>query len=121
MGCPSWLSVHAGPGFDAWSWAVAGCAGAAPGLEGLGAHVALGDGPLVGLLGEQGADEADHSSAVREDPDDVSAPADLLVEPFLRVVRPDLGPMLHRERTEGQDVVGGVQHDGGDVGEPGGG
>src|SRR4051794_28653461 len=100
MGCRSWLSVHAGPGLDGWSPVAVGRAVAPPGLEGLGAHVTLGDGPFVGLLGEQRAHEADHAPAVREDPDDVGAPADLLVEPFLRVVRPDLGPMLHRERTE---------------------
>jgi hypothetical protein len=41
------------------------------------------DGPFVGLLGEEGADEADNSGTVREDPDHVGPPADLLVEAFL--------------------------------------
>ncbi len=61
-------------------------------------HVAAGDGPLVVLFGEHGADEADDGGAVGEDPDDVGAAAELLVEPFLGVVRPDLPPVLFRER-----------------------
>ena len=65
--------------------------------EAVGAHVAPGDGPLVGLLGEQGADEADHGGPVGEDAHDVGAPADLLVEAFLRVVGADLGPVLDGE------------------------
>jgi hypothetical protein len=40
-------------------------------------------GPLVVLLGEDGTDEPDNGVAVREDADDVGAPADLLVEPLL--------------------------------------
>jgi len=48
------------------------------GLERLDAHVALGDRPLVGLLGQERADQADDRLAVREDADDVGAPADLL-------------------------------------------
>lgn len=35
------------------------------------------------LFGEHGADEADLGDAVGEDPDDVGAPPDLLVESFL--------------------------------------
>jgi hypothetical protein len=35
------------------------------------------------LFGQHGADEADQGVAVGEDPDDVGAAADLLVEPFL--------------------------------------
>jgi hypothetical protein len=62
-----------------------------PGLgEALGGHVAAGDGPLVVLFGEHGADESDHGVAVGEDPDDVGAPAEFFVEPLLGVVRPDL-------------------------------
>ena len=53
---------------------------AASGLERLDAHVALGDGPLVGLLGQEGADEADDGGSVGEDADDVGAAPDLLVE-----------------------------------------
>jgi hypothetical protein len=55
----------------------------------LGAHVApRGDGPLVVLFGEQGADETDDGGAVGEDADDVGAAADLLVQPLERVVIP---------------------------------
>ncbi len=52
----------------------------------------------------------DDGGAVGEDADHVGAAADLLVQPFLRVVRPDLPPDLPREGGEGQQVVlGGVQ------------
>jgi hypothetical protein len=60
------------------------------------------------LLGQDGADEADRAGAVGEDPDDVGAAADLLVQPFLRVVAADLGPVLDREGAEGEQVVLGV-------------
>ena len=53
-------------------------------------EVAPGDGPLVVLVGEHGTDEADHGGVVGEDPDDVRASLDLLVEPLERVVGPDL-------------------------------
>jgi hypothetical protein len=56
--------------------------------------------PLVVLLGQDGADEPDDGEAVGEDPDDVGASADLPVEPFLRVVGPDLGPALAGEAGE---------------------
>lgn len=45
-------------------------------------------GPFVVLLGEDGPDQARHGVAVGEDPDDVGAPADLLVQPLVGVVRP---------------------------------
>jgi hypothetical protein len=51
------------------------------GHRGLG-EVAAGDGPLVVLIGEDGADEADRGGGVGEDPDDVGASLDLLAEPF---------------------------------------
>jgi hypothetical protein len=35
------------------------------------------------LFGQHGTDEADQGAAVGEDPDDVSATPDLLVEPLL--------------------------------------
>ncbi len=41
-------------------------------------------------------------------PDDVGAPADLAVDALQRVGRPQLGPVLGRERVERQDVVFGV-------------
>lgn len=67
------VAGSAGGGFDRWSGV--GWGGVV--VAGLGAHVAAGDGPFVGLLGEQGADETDHRGAVGEDPHDVGAPADL--------------------------------------------
>jgi hypothetical protein len=48
--------------------------------EDLGAHVAAGLGPLVGLLGEHGACEADDGVAAGEDPDDVGPAANLAVQ-----------------------------------------
>ena len=46
------------------------------------------------LLGQDSPDEPDDAAAVREDPDDVGAPADLAVEAFAGVVAPDLPPEL---------------------------
>lgn len=66
------------------------------------AHVAACLGPFVGLFGQDSADEADDRRSVGEDPDDVGAAADFLVEPFLRVVRPDLAPDLAGEAGEGE-------------------
>jgi hypothetical protein len=62
----------------------------------LNAHVAAADGPLVVLLGEQRADQADDRGPVGEDADDVGAAADLAVQPLERVVRPQLPPVLLR-------------------------
>jgi len=57
-------------------------------LAGLGgqfeAHVSTLFGPFVGLLGQDRTDEADDRGSVGEDPDDVGAAADLLVEPLNR-------------------------------------
>ena len=91
-------------------WAGRG-GGGEPGLgEDVQADVAAHLGPFVVLLGQDGADEADQGVAVGEDADDVGAAADLAVEPFLRVVGPDLPPDRLRERGEGEDVgAGGVQ------------
>jgi len=58
------------------------------------AEVPAAFGPFVVLLGQDGADQADGGVPVREDPDDVGAPADLPVEPLGGVVRPDLPPDL---------------------------
>ena len=67
------------------------------------------------LFGQHGTDEADQRVAVGEDPDDVGAAADLLVEPFLGVVRPDLAPDLLGERGERQQVRAGLLEVGGDL------
>jgi hypothetical protein len=52
------------------------------GTEYFRSHVAARFGPLVVLLGEHGADQADDRAAVREDAHDVGAPPDLLVQPL---------------------------------------
>jgi len=67
-----------------------------------------GDGPLVVLFGEDGADEADDRGAVGEDADDVGAAADLFVEPLERVVAPELPPVLLREAGEGEQIGRGL-------------
>ena len=61
--------------------------------------------PLVILLDQQRAGEADHGLVVGEDPDDVRAPADLLVDAFQRVGAAQLGPVLWRERVERDQVL----------------
>ncbi len=76
--------------------------------EAVEAHVAPCDGPLIVLLGEERADEADDGVAGGEDADDLGAAADLLVQPFLGVVGPDLAPMGFGEPDEGQDLTGGL-------------
>ena len=48
-------------------------------FEDLGADVAAVFGPFFGQLGEHGADQSDDGVAGREDPDDLGAPADLLI------------------------------------------
>jgi hypothetical protein len=57
-------------------------------LQRLGAHVALGDGPLVGLLGEQCTHQADDRGPVGEDTDHVGASTDLLVQSLLGYLEP---------------------------------
>jgi hypothetical protein len=43
-------------------------------------------------VGQDGADEADDSGVVREDPDDAGAAFDLFVDPLQRIRRPDALP-----------------------------
>jgi hypothetical protein len=69
------------------------------------------------LFGQHGADQADQGVAVGEDTDDVGAAADLLVESFLGVVRPDLAPDLFGERAKGQQIRAGVFEVFGDLGQ----
>ena len=57
-------------------------------------EVAAAFGPFVGLLGQDGADEANDGIPVREDPDHVGAASDLPVEPLGGVVGPDLPPHI---------------------------
>ena len=65
--------------------------------QGVVREIAPADQPLVVLFGEHGADEPHDGGAVREDADDVGAPADLEVEAFLRVVR--AGLLLQQQRA----------------------
>lgn len=76
--------------------------------EDIDAEVAAAFGPLVVLLGQDGANEPDDGSTVGEDPDHVGASADLAVKPFLGVVGPDLTPDLLRECGEREDVGAGL-------------
>ena len=54
--------------------------------DGFEREVATTDSPLVVLFGEQSADEARDSGAVREDADDVGPATDLLVQTLLRLL-----------------------------------
>ena len=64
----------------------------------------------AGLLGQHRPDQAHYRCPVGEDAYGVGAAADLSVEPLGRVVGPNLGPDVLRERGEGQDVrPGGVE------------
>src|SRR5215211_4840104 len=56
------------------------------------------------LLSQDRANQADDRRVVREDPDHIGAALDLLIESFERVVRPDLPPVLARERQVGEYV-----------------
>jgi hypothetical protein len=68
---------------------------ASPGFgEGLGAHGAPGDGPLVVLFGEDGAHVANGRGAVGEAACDVGAATQLVGAPLWVVVGPDLAPVL---------------------------
>jgi hypothetical protein len=68
-------------------------------------HVAVLELPLVVLLEGHGADQADDGGLVREDPDHVRSPLDLLVEPFERVGAVKLGAVLGRERHVAEHLV----------------
>ena len=85
--------------------------------ERLGAQVASCDLPLVVLLGQDGADQADDGVVVGEDADHVGAALDLAVEAFERVVGPDLAPVLGREGEVGEHVRLRLVQQGGQAGE----
>ena len=59
----------------------------------LGREVAAADEPLVILFDAEHPGEADQCGVVGEDPDDVGAAADLLVEALERVGRSELAPV----------------------------
>ena len=63
------------------------------------------DGPLVGLLEQQGSDETIDRPLVREDADDLSAALDLAVQAFERVGGMELHPVLAREVHVGENIV----------------
>ncbi len=79
------------------------------------ADVGAADEPFVVGLDGQHRDQPDHAGVVGEDADDVGAAADLAVEALQRIGRPELGPVLGRERVEGQDVVLGLLEQRGDL------
>jgi hypothetical protein len=61
--------------------------------------------PLVVLLGQQRAQQADHRRPIGEDADHRAAPLELLVQSLQRVRVVDLAPMLGREVVEGEDFL----------------
>jgi len=74
--------------------------------EALEAHVGtVGGLPFVVGFGEDGTDEADHGFIVREDPDDIGTPLDLLVHSLQWVRRGDLGPMRVWKHSVRCDVM----------------
>lgn len=68
--------------------------------------------PLVVLLEEHGADQADDAFLVGEDPDDVGASLHFLVEPFERIRAVQLHAVLLGEGHVGEHVVFGIVHAG---------
>ena len=62
-------------------------------MEFLGEVAAVGDGPFVVGLDQDGAGEAEQGFGVGEDTDDVGAAFDLLVDPLQGVGGPDLLPV----------------------------
>jgi hypothetical protein len=54
------------------------------------------------LLREDGAHEPHDSVTIREDADDVRPPLQLAIEPLLRIVRPDLPPVLPGQGRSGR-------------------
>ena len=57
----------------------------------------MADLPLVVLLGEERADQADDRGAVGEEAGDFGPPAQFAVEPLLRIGRPDLASVVRVE------------------------
>lgn len=51
--------------------------------------------PVIMLFREHRTDQADDSVTVREDHRNISAPANLTVQPLGRAIRPNLGPHRH--------------------------
>jgi hypothetical protein len=73
------------------------------------------NGPLIVLLEEDGADEANDGVVVREDADHFCPALDPAVEALDRVRAVQLGAMLLGEGHVGQHVGLGMVHDGGEL------
>lgn len=69
---------------------------------------ALSNAPFVVGLDVDRGDETKCRGVVGQDPNDVGASFDLGVEPFERVHRPDLLPVVRREAAKGRDFFVGV-------------
>ena len=92
----------------------------AHGADGLQRHVARALGsPFIGLLEEQRADEPDSGCFVRKDADDIGAALDLAVEALDRVGAVQLGPVFPGKVHEGQHILLGGIHQGGQPGHRG--
>ncbi|MBB4184780.1 hypothetical protein GGE07_001406 [Sinorhizobium terangae] len=74
------------------------------------------NGPLIVLLEQQRADQADDGVVNREDADNFCVPLDLAVEAFDWLGPMRLGPMWLGKGPVGEDVVLGLVHDGGEPG-----
>lgn len=75
--------------------------------QGVQAKVSAALSPLIGLLGQDRADEPNDCVSVGEGTQGVGAAADPAVEPLVVVVGPDLLPEPSRELREGEDVCSG--------------
>ena len=69
------------------------------------AEVAVADEPFVVLFDHDAGGEPDQRAIVGEDADDVGAAADLAVDPFERVGRAQLRPVVGGEGVEGEQVL----------------
>ena len=84
----------------------------ADGADGFQRYVAgpLG-GPFVGLLEENGADEADDGGRIWKDADDILTSLDFAAQPLNRVGAVDFGAVLAREVHVGEHVLLGGIHE----------
>src|SRR5262249_60366737 len=76
------------------------------------------NGPLIVLLEQDRADEANDCILVGEDADDIGAPLDLAIEALERVGGMQLGAVLAWEAHVGKDVRLGLVHHGGELWKP---
>lgn len=71
-------------------------------------EVAARNQPLVAVLDQQHAGEADQARVVGEDANDIGAAAELAVDALERVRASELAPVLARKRVEAQQVRFGI-------------